>query len=285
MSTRAPASSTGPEPDHYTSFIPWRLSWVALTLFALYALVLLGDALPVRQMAPAWQLRLYSSVVNASSLPLMGLGLLHLSAHLAPDSDHLARRTRFFARLATPIAVGFLLLIPLQGFLFWQQSSTEVVVRIRQLERQERAIAGLRQAIRSSSSAAELQQSLKALQGPMLTPSEQALPMPQLRAALNASLDQVDRALQSQRMALPAPDPLNQLMLILRNSAVCLALALGFAALAQRRHAPVPLLMEWQYSLESILHWRPLRRSGKPRGSEQKIASYVEQLSQDVDQR
>jgi hypothetical protein len=240
--------------------MPWRLSWVALVLFALYGTIVLGDALPLQLSDPAWQLRLYNSVVNASSLPLVGLALLHLAASLAPDNKSVVRRARLFARLAAPIALGFLLLIPLQAYLHWQQSDIEASVSLRQLERQERTLASLRQAVQQAGSAVDLQQRLKTLQGPELSPAERSLPLPQLRAQLNVSLDQADRVLQRQRAQLPAADPLKLRLLVLRNGLACLALAIGFAALAQRRHSPVALLMEWQDLLEDTRHRRPWKR-------------------------
>lgn len=253
-------------------------------LLALYATIVLGDAVPVRLMDPAWQLRLYNAVVNASSLPLLGLVLLHLSADLAPDCEHAVRRTSFFARLAVPIAFGFLLLIPLQGYLLWQQSSSETALRNGQLERQERRITSVRHAIEGSSTIAELQQRLKALQVPTLSADEQSLSLPQLKAVLNASLEQVDRAVQGQRRLLPSTDPLSLLILILRNAAACLALAIGYAALGQRRHAPMALLMEWHDCLDRIFQRRVWRRRRQSYESEQQLASYVEDLSREAEQ-
>lgn len=260
--------------------MPWRLSWVALVLLALYATIVLGDALPLRLTDPAWQLRLYNSVVNASSLPLVGLALLHLAASLTPDDKAVVRRAGLFARLAAPIALGFLLLIPLQAYLHWQQSTNEAAVSMGQLERQERTLASLRQAVQQAGSAADLQRRLQTLQGPELSGAELSQPLPLLRAQLNASLDQVDRTLQRQRAQRPTPDPFKLLLLSLRNGVACLALAIGFAALAQHRRSPVALLMEWQDVLVRLCAWRPWRPRPSARGSAGRLASYVDALSQ-----
>lgn len=254
-------SFSGPESRHRPFISPWRLSWVALVLLALYATIVLGAALPVRLADPAWQLRLYNAVVNASAFPLVGLALLHLSSDLDPESKTLARRAGFFARLAVPIALGFLLLIPLQGYLLWQQSSNLASGATNQLARQERTIATLRQAVQQAGSVAELQQRLSTLQGPTLGPAEQALPLGQLKNQLTVALEQADRALQRRRTQLPAADPLNLISLALRNGFACLALAIGFAALGQRRRAPTALLMEWQNGLNR-LRFRRSKRSG-----------------------
>lgn len=246
------------------SLSPWRLSWVALVLLALYATIVLSAALPMRLADPAWQLRLQTAVVNASAFPLVGLALLHLASDLNPGDETLARRTGFFARLAVPIALGFLLLIPLQGYLLWQQSSTVVSGAINQLARQERTLVSLRQAVQQAGSVEELNQRLAAAQGPSLGPAEQALPLGQIKAQLTVALEQADQALRLRRASLPVADPVGLLLLSLRNSLACLALSIGFAALGQRRRSPVALLMEWQNGLDRLRF--PRQRSSGGRG-------------------
>jgi hypothetical protein len=261
MPSPAQDSFSGPENRHRPFLSPWRLSWVALVLLALYATIVLSAAVPVRLADPAWQLRLYNAVVNASAFPLVGLALLHLSSDLNPDNETIGRRAGFFARLAVPIALGFLLLIPLQGYLLWQQGRNVTSGANNQLERQERALASLREAVQQAGSVAELQQRFSALQGPSLGTAEQALPLSQLKTQLNVALEQADQALQRRRASLPAVDPITLLVLTLRNGFACLALAIGFAALGQRRKAPVALLMEWQDGLDR-LRFRRRRNSG-----------------------
>jgi hypothetical protein len=254
-------SFSGPKSRDRPFLSPWRLSWVALVLLALYATIVLSAALPLRLADPAWQLRLYNAVVNASAFPLVGLALLHLASDLDPGSKTLARRAGFFARLAVPIALGFLLLIPLQGYLLWQQSSTAASGATTQLERQQRTLGSLRQAVQQAGSVEDLKQRLAAAQGPSLGPAEQAVPLSQLKTQLTVALEQADRALQRRRASLPAADPIGLLVLALRNGLACLVLAIGFAALGQRRRAPVALLMEWQDGLDR-LRFRRQRRSG-----------------------
>ncbi len=92
--------------------------------------------------------------------------------------------------------------------------------------------------MQQSTSSADLQQRIAALQGPTLGPAEQTLPLSQLKTQLT--------------VALPNADPLSLLGLGLRNGLACLALAIGFAALGRRRRAPEALLMEWQNGLNQL---------------------------------
>jgi hypothetical protein len=257
-------SFSGPESLNRPFLSPWRLSWVALVLLALYATIVLSASLPLRLADPAWQLRLYNAVVNASAFPLVGLALLHLSSDLMPDDETLARRAGFFARLAVLIALGFLLLIPLQGYMLWQQSINQTSGQTNQLERQQRTLASLRQAVQQAGSVVDLQQRLSALQGPSLGPAERALPLAQLKTQLNVALEQADQALKRRRESVPAGDPLSLLLLAVRNGFACLALAIGFAALGQRRRTPLPLLMEWQDGIERLSFRRSRARIQDP---------------------
>lgn len=270
-------SHFGTESPHRPFLSPWRLSWVALVLLALYATIVLSAALPLRLADPAWQLRLYNAVMNASAFPLVGLALLHLSSDLNPDNETLARRAGFFARLAVPIALGFLLLIPLQGYLLWRQSSNVTSGASNQLERQERTLASLRQAVQQAGSVAELQQRFSALRGPSLGPAERALPISQLKTQLNVALQQADQALQQRRASLPAVDPTGLLLLALRNGFACLALGIGFAALGQRRRASMALLMEWQNGLHRLGFRRRRHNSGRGKNDD---LDYLRQISE-----
>lgn len=259
-------------------FSPWRVSWVALVLLALYATIVLSAALPLRLADAAWQLGVYNAVVNASAFPLVGLALLHLSSDLQPGSKTLARRALVFSRLAVPIALGFLLLIPLQGYLLWQQSNTAASGQANLLASQQSTLASLRQAVQQAGSVAELQERLTAMQVPPFSPAEQALPLPQLKLQLNEALEQADQALQRRRAELPEADTLKFIPLALRNGFACLALAIGFAALGQRRRAPGPLLMEWHHFFHRLRLWRRSRVSSS---SNHQLESYLEDIGPD----
>lgn len=174
-------------------------------------------------------------------------------------------------------------MIPLQGYLLWQRTSNQEGVRTAQLERQQRTLTSLRQVVQEASSVTDLQQRFSALQAPSLGPAEQALPLNQLKAQLNEALEQADRQLQRRRAELPQADPLSLGVLILRNGFACLALAIGFAALGQRRRAPVALLREWQHSLDWIRHRQNRPRRRHPGDAEQQLASYVEQINRHGD--
>ena len=273
-----PGRSAPPRRSSSTFLSPWRLSWVALVLFALYGTIVLGSSLPLQLLDPAWQLRLCAVLVNASGFPLVGLGLLHLAGDLRPEDERVAGRRRLCARLAVGVALGFLLLIPLQSMALVQQSSSAASRRLGELQRGEKTIGELRQAVAGATSASELQERLQVLRGPRLSPAELSLPLPLLQQQLQTALLQAE-----QRLPRPQAIRVVRWELVgtgLRNGIACLALAIGFAALGQRRRSPDPFLKEWQQGWLHLLGlWRRPGAAAR-RSPEGRIASYFEEISQ-----
>jgi hypothetical protein len=104
-----------------------------------------------------------------------------------------------------------------------------------------------------------------------------ARPRPALRAEVNGLLDQAAAQVARQQQLLPSANPLLLLPEILRNAFASLALALGFAGLAQRPGRELSLLVELQIAWD---RWRlrlapPRRKAGRGTGS----AAYLHQIS------
>ena len=85
-------------------------------------------------------------------------------------------------------------------------------------------------------------------------------------------LDQAAQQIARERQATPPADAWRLLPELLRNSIACLALALGFAALAVRPGSPRTLLQEWQKGWSNLLkrlrHRRTSRDSGPSSNAE-----------------
>jgi len=274
----SPGSDDNPTPDLQARWLPWRLSWAAAVLFLLFGCFVLAAALPVKLLDPQWNLRIHGAVVNAAGFPLLGLCLLQIAAGLDRQDEAIARRSRLCMRLAAPVAVGFLLLIPLQFWLLWQSSSTATLRQQSQLAKEERSLESLRRALDSASSTADLQRRLQAGAVLQLDATQLDQPLERLRPQLKQLIQQAEqqRTRRSQREGrLPS---LQILGTGLRNSLPCLALALGFAALAQRRHSSQPLLFEWQHRLtQAGLRGQGLR--GRQRSDPTKtMTSYINEI-------
>ncbi|MEI7665597.1 MAG: hypothetical protein WCI65_06075 [Synechococcaceae cyanobacterium ELA263] len=178
-------------------------------------------------------------------------------------------------------ALGFLLLLPLQGVAGLQQSRSSTSVQSSRISGAERRLVALRQAVASAASNEEINQQLQKLQGPVLGPADIAQPLPLLNAQVAAVLDQAAQQIARERQATPPANPWRQLPELLRNGIACLALALGFAALAVRPGSEDSLLQEWQGTW-GHWSWRLRKRRGSRRGGTSD-EEYIRQLSGDQD--
>jgi hypothetical protein len=246
--------------------LPTRsLGVVALVLFVLFAAVLAGALWPLQPLDPLWQLRVSAALVNAALFPLLGLALLQLATFLDPEDPLLARRHRICSRLAVAAALGFLLMVPLHINAGLRQNRTLTTAQAARIRGAERKLGSLRQAVASAASNTELNQQLQTLQGPVLGPADLAQPLPLLKAQVRAVLQQAEQQIVRERQQAAPTSPWRLLPDLLRNAVAFLALAVGFAALAQRPGQPISLLQEWQFrrqrSLQQCLRRRAAART------------------------
>jgi len=243
------------------------LGVVALVLFVLFASLVAGALWPVQLLNPAWQLRLAGSLVNGAPFALLGLALLQIAVELGPHDPQLKSRQKLCSQLAVAAALGFLLLVPLQGVAGLQQSRSTTSALSSRINGAERRLVALRQAVASAASNEEINQQLQRLQGPVLGPADLAQPLPLLKAQVAAVLDQAALQIARERQASPPTNPWRLLPELLRNGIACLALALGFAALAVRPGSPRTLLQEWQKGWAGLLKSLRQRRASSTSGS------------------
>ncbi len=143
------------------------------------------------------------------------------------------------------------------------------------LQGAEAKLKALRQAVAGAASNAALNQQLQQLQGPVLGPADIAQPLPLLKAQVAAVLDQAALQISREREASQPRTPLLLLPELLRNALVSLAMALGFAALAQRSGSDLSLLQELRSHGQRLQLRRSTRR---PTTSDE---DYLRQLSED----
>jgi hypothetical protein len=239
-----------------------------LVLFALYGSIVLGSLFPIQLMAPAWQLKIGSALINASPFPLIGLGLLHLAAELDPEDEVLIQRHSIAAQLAVAVSLGFLLLVPLLSVAAVTQQHQLATNRFSLVRRAETNLQALRQVVSSSNSSRELRDRLIALNGPVIDEANQAQPLSTLKAQVNGLIDQAAAQVSRQRRALPSTNLWSLFPELLRNAFASLALAIGFAALAWRRSSTIPFLGElhvgWDRFVYHKFRRRKIERPGDP---------------------
>lgn len=261
------SSSDRREPGYVPSATARGFSLAGAVMVVLFLTVVAGSLFPIQLLDPTWQLRVGSSLINSSPMPLTGLVLIHLASSLDLRDPQLAARRQLAARLAIPVALGFLFLFPLLTTAALRQQSTQLSERSSRVQRATTQVEAIRQATASATSVDDLRQRLTTLQGPQLTEAERSLPLPVLRARINAALDRVASQIDRQRPAPTAANPWTLLPEILRSAVASIALFVGFAALARRPEAEMSFLGELQANWQRRLG----RRSG-PRTSKRGVA-------------
>jgi hypothetical protein len=229
-----------------TRQIASQFGLLAVCLLMLYALVVLAASLPPRLLDPAWQLKFTQALINNGFLALLGLALVHLAAYVDPSNPHLIRRRNRFAALALVAVLGFLLLIPLQGYAVWRAISNANSNQSTQLREVKGRIAAVREAIKGSSSTNDLQQRLQNLRVTPLGAAQLTEPLPALRKTMLETLERTEIRAADQLKGLP-PQGLWQIIQgSIRTVLSSLVLVVGFAAFSKRREGSMTVLQSWQ---------------------------------------
>jgi hypothetical protein len=228
----------------------FQVGLLAVCLLILYGLVVLAAILPPRLLDPAWQIRFTNALINNGFLALLGLGLLHLAAYLDPANPHLARRRDNFAALALAAVLGFLLLIPLQGYAVWRGIGNANSQQTSQLRQVTGRLSAVREAINSSTSTQDLQRRLQVLRVPPLGPNDLAQPLPALRKSMLDALERTEIRAGDQLRGIQPEGLWAIIQGSLRVVLSALVLVVGFAAFSQRRGWSMTLLQSWMVKFD-----------------------------------
>lgn len=270
-----PEPSDHPRPSQ--GVFARRLGAIAMALFILYIANVLARILPLRVLLASWQLEFSASLIDAAPIALLGLILVHLSAHLAPGSPILRQRKQTVARSASAAVLGFLLLIPLNVYAVWSGLSNLEATRTNVEAEAGRRIDQFRQIVSSARNSDDLQQRLESIGVPGLKPSELRLPLPRLKQLLLANLDRAQGNLEARKDrgdSLLRQGLWSLIQSVLKLIIGSLALAVAFAAGAQGHNNNTSLLESWQSSLAIRLQRLSAGRSKAANGAE----DYLQQL-------
>jgi hypothetical protein len=253
--------------------VPRNLSFTGLVLLLLFLLIAAGAVFPIAILDSAWQLRLGAVLINSAPLPLMGLAILHLALYLDKQDELLVRRRRIAAALALPVALGYLLLVPLLGTAVERQQAAQLQGPQLRLRRASTQLREVRAAVRSATSAEDLSRRLVALQAPELAANQQNLSLEQQRLLMNTTLDRAAVQIARQQEAMPSANPWLLAPEILRTTLACMALAAGLAALTRRLKADSSVLDEVQQSWRGMVRLRRNPRRSRVAASDDRIAA------------
>jgi hypothetical protein len=165
--------------------------------FLVYVLLFLQQALPVQLRSLGWIQGLISTLINNAPISLGGLGFLFLACVLSPRI-RTVRLLLLASRLALPAAVGFLLLLPLQGYVAFQTLLRFDANAGRQSTEAIRQLDTLRDEIGAVRRPEDLRIVLSRLQAPAVE-RLQGLPLEQARQQLLEGIDRDEAALRSRQ--------------------------------------------------------------------------------------
>jgi len=223
-----------------------QLGLIGLCLLLLYIGSVLVAILPPQLLNPGWQLQFVSTLINSSGLGLVGLVLVRLAAYVNPGSGRLRQRRDAFAGWACAAAIGFLLLIPVQGYAAWNGWENANQTRNLQLTTTDRKARDLRQAITSATTIEQLQRNLQAFSARPLPPAALATPLPKLRQQLLDNLERTEGLVKERYERIPPENVWALAQNSLRNMFSALVLSVAFAGLAQRPGVDLSLWHEAQ---------------------------------------
>ncbi|MCP9932384.1 hypothetical protein KBZ08_00475 [Cyanobium sp. Candia 9D4] len=232
-------------------------------VFLGYAIV---DSLPFQLLNPNWQLRFVTRILSLGSIPLVGFACVHLAAILNPANVRMRQRLLMTRQWAMAAAIGFLLLIPLQGFATWKAYTEAKANQQTLIQQANRRVAPLKRVIESATSTADLQQKLSQLQGVQLRLAPEDLSRP--LAVVQKSL--IDNLVRSQNLyadRIASTTAPTQIWAALQSAARTLVASIGFffgfAAGAQFGRSPLTLLDRMSVWSQSLFGGRR-RRSRRP---------------------
>jgi len=267
--------------DHDSEEVGIILSRIAIALFVVFAAVVISSILPPRILNPAWQLRFTTALINNGTLAVLGVVLIWLSCVLNPGNGRLRARRDQFASLAAAVAIGYLLLIPLQISAAWKGVNTADSARSGQLNVGLKRVQQLRQAIKEARTTPELQARLEALNGPTLPPQELAKPIGVIRPQILTGLESAESRLRQQLGGLP-PDRIWQLVQeSVRVVVSALAYAFGYSAAAFLPGRPLSLLDAATGRLNKLFRRIPARGTASGRRSVVSSEDYLRELSRE----
>ncbi len=245
------------------------LASVANALLLMFVLAVAMPLIPLKLADPFWQLSFTAAFCSNGFLALLAVLLLNLAAALQPESRrhpalqpesrrHHARRL-LVRRCSGWVAVGFLLLIPLQGLAAWRALDWAGAAESRGARQELQRIAQFRQAVVSADNVAALQVKLAAIQAPPLGSVDQSQSLAAIKSGLLAQLQAAEQRARQRHPQAPGQglDPAQLLALgkdSLRVVLLSLGLALAFAAAAQGPSSELSLLTELERAWEELRH-------------------------------
>ncbi|MFZ9753081.1 MAG: hypothetical protein ACO3B3_05970 [Cyanobium sp.] len=207
------------------------LRWIGLALLGIYLVTVIAAALPVKLLDPAWINRICGSIRGGVSFPLEALALLLIDAYLCHSGREPALVTDF-RRLCSWVAVGFVLMIPLQTWASQKLIVAAVDAQKARLEPAENAI----KAVYAATDAEQLLAAIQRIPGaPPNIGGRFEEPVPKVRERLIAQIEPQVRQRQAELKQLIGSIRSEGLTAQIKDGLVAFFSSLAFAAIGRSK--------------------------------------------------
>jgi hypothetical protein len=219
----------------------------AIALMGLFGLAVISGSLPAQLLRPEWQKRFVSLVIDNSGFPVVAFMLVHLAAYVDPDRRQLTDLRYSVRSWAVLVTLLYLLIIPFQAYLTVSEFSNRTNQKQAQIKKIQQQFATFRSVVMAAKDSIQLEEGLRAIQGPTLEPGDLAKPFPKLRGELLAALQTAESRVRNEiDQAIPmGPLIWNAVQESLRIIGSALFLAFAFASGAQPRGSMKTLLVDF----------------------------------------
>jgi len=122
------------------------LDRVAIVLIGIYLVQFIAAVIPPNINDPRWAIGILDSLRGVGFLPLIGGALILLAKHMDRQSAIISRHRRWLQKVAPLAALGFFLIIPLQGLVSYNVITAARSESTQKISKLNRAMAMIRSA-------------------------------------------------------------------------------------------------------------------------------------------
>jgi hypothetical protein len=216
------------------------LKWIGIGLLGIYVATVVAAALPVKLMDPIWINRICGSIRGGVSFPLEAMALIMIGAYLQRTGKEPPMVTSL-RRLCSWVAVGFLLMIPLQSWAGLKLIDLAVKVQQSRIEPSQKAL----KAVYAATNAEQLLNAIRIIPGaPPNIGGRFDEPVPKVRERL---ISEIEPQVQQQKDQLkPLTEQIRRdgLISLAKDGIVGLVSSIAFAAIGRAKPSRSTLLQK-----------------------------------------
>jgi hypothetical protein len=215
------------------------LQWIGYALFIVFLAQVITSLFPVALLQPQWLARVSATIRGTASLPLIGTVLLMLANLLDGDVLPSGDQLRLIRRIASIVAIGFVLLIPLQSY------GTVGIIRgqVEQSQGQLKKLADAANLIQKATTEPELREAIRAIPGgEQLANRPLGADVQAIKTGLLNRLRPSVKRMENQLKEAQNSAFQNTIGPLIRDGFIALAYAIGFAGMGYAKSGqPTPL--------------------------------------------